>query len=268
MMKIGLVMNTYNFADKLQLCLESILDQTERPDLIYVTNDGSSDGTRDVLDGWARDVSGTNIVHNPESKFDMVRAADFHKAGINWCFEQGCDYAVLIGDDIIMSPGFIEGITDRMCRDNALYACGRIESEPGGFVDGVSAVDFGHWAECYHNIYIPYFRHSVLYWSAVMRSACRIYPDVLAHTMRPRGTCYDADIWAWRGRANRYVGNTWPWAMCKAARTWRTWGMWAARAFVGGFAEWNNEPGAMDGIRKYVKSNQFRSTESVISKPW
>jgi glycosyltransferase involved in cell wall biosynthesis len=53
-MKLGVALCTYNGERYLPRQLESLLEQTRRPDLVVISDDASSDGTRAQIEAWAR----------------------------------------------------------------------------------------------------------------------------------------------------------------------------------------------------------------------
>ena len=60
--RVSVLIPTYNRAEYLAECLDSILEQTLRPYEVIVVDDGSSDATRQVLNNYE---SGIKIIKSP-----------------------------------------------------------------------------------------------------------------------------------------------------------------------------------------------------------
>lgn len=67
MPRISFVCPTRNRIEWLPLCLQSLLNQTEKDIEIVIVNDASSDGTKEFLDDWAVKDARVVVIHNPET---------------------------------------------------------------------------------------------------------------------------------------------------------------------------------------------------------
>lgn len=91
---------TYNRRDTLQRCLASFEDQTARGRYeIVVVNDGSSDGTAELLDGRAQGAP-TRVVHQANGGLSAARNAGLRVS-------RGA-YVLLCNDDTIAAPDLVE----------------------------------------------------------------------------------------------------------------------------------------------------------------
>jgi glycosyltransferase involved in cell wall biosynthesis len=64
--KISFVVPTHNRLEWVGLCLQSLMDQTEKDIEIIVVNDCSTDGTKEFLDEWATQDERVTLFHNGE----------------------------------------------------------------------------------------------------------------------------------------------------------------------------------------------------------
>lgn len=123
-MKLALVLNTYDRPDALAAVLRSIRRQTTPPDEIVVGDDGSGPETAAVIDDARR--SGLDIIHEwrPHDGFRLARMRNCALARLS------SDYAVFIDGDLLLHPKFVH--------DHKAAA------RPGYFVQGKRAL-LGEW---------------------------------------------------------------------------------------------------------------------------
>jgi glycosyltransferase involved in cell wall biosynthesis len=72
-MKISIAMCTYNGAQYLPAQLDSIIAQSRRPDEIVICDDGSTDGTRELLEKFAADSSVPVSLHFNEKNLGSIK---------------------------------------------------------------------------------------------------------------------------------------------------------------------------------------------------
>ena len=99
---VSLIITTYNRPDALELVLKSALSQTRLPDEIIVADDGSRQGTAEVVDFIRRRTS-IPVKHSwqPDRGF---RAAESRNRALA---QAKSDYIVLIDGDMVLDPSFI-----------------------------------------------------------------------------------------------------------------------------------------------------------------
>lgn len=116
-MRLSLIITTYNRKEALAPVLASALNQTRRPDEILVADDGSSDGTADLV----RELAGRTPVplRHLWQENQGFRAARCRNLAI--AASQG-DYLVLVDGDMFLDRRFIA--------DHLAFA------RPGSFVQG------------------------------------------------------------------------------------------------------------------------------------
>ncbi|MFP5441250.1 MAG: glycosyltransferase [Gammaproteobacteria bacterium] len=98
---VSVVMATYNGRTFLREQLDSIAAQTQQPDELLIIDDGSSDGTPELLAEWARDKPWVRLDRNPRN------------LGINATFwrlltESTGDYVFISDQDDVWMPEKIE----------------------------------------------------------------------------------------------------------------------------------------------------------------
>lgn len=102
-MKISLIITTYNAVVPLELCLESVLQQTMLPNEILIADDGSTNETKDLISLFQQ-KSTTPIKHiwHEDNGF---RLTVIRNKAIAQC---SGDYIIQIDGDLILHPKFIE----------------------------------------------------------------------------------------------------------------------------------------------------------------
>lgn len=97
MSTLSVIIPTYQHAATIAECLDSVLSQTRRPDEIIVVNDGSTDGTEDVL---ARYQGRVRV---------LVQANQGGNAARNNGFDASLGDLVIFCDaDVVMRPDMLE----------------------------------------------------------------------------------------------------------------------------------------------------------------
>lgn len=102
-MKISLVISTYNWPEALNLCLNSVRQQTRMPDEVIIADDGSKDVTRDLISNQAKTFP-CPLYHAwiPDIGFRLAQSRN--NALRTYCTG---DYVIFIDQDIILDRHFI-----------------------------------------------------------------------------------------------------------------------------------------------------------------
>lgn len=102
MPKIVAVVLTFNRKDLLQRCLDAITKQTCRCDKIIVIDNGSSDGTVEMLQqNWAGRVHTYVLSHN-------IGASGGYNAGFRLAYREGAEFIWAMDDDVIPTEDALE----------------------------------------------------------------------------------------------------------------------------------------------------------------
>jgi len=141
MMRLSLIITTYNWPEALLLVLKSIECQTILPDEVIIADDGSTFDTCNLIKKFKKG-SNLNIVHSWHEDYGFRVARSRNKA----ISKSSGEYLVLIDGDSILHPQFIK---------DHLYI-----SEPGYFVQGSRVlVSFQATKNALEqkNIFFPFF---------------------------------------------------------------------------------------------------------------
>lgn len=136
---VSIVLATYNRRDWLRLAMDSVLEQTY-PDLeLLVMDDGSTDGTPELLDEYAR--------RHPEERFRFSRHENMGQARtLNRGYEMARgDILGYLSDDDLLVRGAVARLVDEMRADPeavAVYPGYRMIDERGEIVDTVRPIQY------------------------------------------------------------------------------------------------------------------------------
>jgi GT2 family glycosyltransferase len=100
---IHIVILTYNRLAFLKKCLGAVLDQTLKPNEIFVVNNGSTDGTLE----WLKTLQGIKIITQDNSG----SSGGFH-TGIKTAYEHGADWIWVMDDDVYAEKNCLETLMD------------------------------------------------------------------------------------------------------------------------------------------------------------
>ena len=103
---VGIAIATFNRKDILKECLDSIYASTYKDFLITVCDDGSSDGTSEMINKYYPDV---NIVYGDGSLW----WAESTNRSIKNCLSLGCNNIIILNDDCMLDQKTIENFVER-----------------------------------------------------------------------------------------------------------------------------------------------------------
>lgn len=106
-MKVSLIITTYNWKKALEMVLKSVIQQNVLPNEVIVADDGSSDGTKEMLVELSKNFP-VPLIHSWQEDIGFRAAKSRNKAIANSSY----DYIVMIDGDIVLHPSFIEGHID------------------------------------------------------------------------------------------------------------------------------------------------------------
>ena len=119
---ISVILPTYNNGELLPLCIDSILSQTYRNFELLVINDGSTDGTAAIIDGYAVRDS---------------RVRPFHKenGGVSTARNMGLDnvrgeYVTFVDGDDVVDPAYLELLLYAMNEGGAMISTCNLKKTP------------------------------------------------------------------------------------------------------------------------------------------
>jgi biofilm PGA synthesis N-glycosyltransferase PgaC len=257
--------------------VSSIVGQTIRPSQWIIVDDGSTDGTGDIINGYARQYPWIRACHRPNRGFRKPGG------GVVEAFNEGykaleCDdweFIVKLDGDLILAPDYFERCFDRFDQDQRLGIGGgsiyhvidgkeTIERNPQFHVRGATKI---YRRECWEGIgglwvapgwdTIDEVKANMLGWTS------RSFPDIRLHHQRLTGTAESK----WKdlvksGRA-RYISGYHPLFMASscALRLFRKPYLWGSAGLLYGYVSGylKRIPQVNDPLLiKYVRAQQVR----------
>lgn len=131
-MKVSLIVSTYNRPNALRVCLDSIFQQTHKPDEIIIGDDGSKDDTR-LMIGEMQKTSPVPLIHlwHEDQGFRLAKMR-------NKCIAKASsEYIIEIDGDIFLHPQFVEDHI-RLARKGYFLKGGRVNLGLG-LTEGICA---------------------------------------------------------------------------------------------------------------------------------
>lgn len=119
-MTVSLIISTYNFPDALDLCLQSVLQQSVLPDEVLIADDGSGEGTQKVVEYFQKQ-SPIPIIHVWHEDNGFRLTVIRNKAIVR----ASKDYIIQIDGDIILNRHFIKD-HKRFARRNSFVSGSRL----------------------------------------------------------------------------------------------------------------------------------------------
>jgi glycosyltransferase involved in cell wall biosynthesis len=126
MTKISIILPSYNVAKYIEECIESVINQTLKETEIICVDAGSTDGTIDILENYAKKDSRIIIVHSNKKSYGYQVNIGINKAKGKYIgivetddfidkkmYEELYDYANKLDADVVKTP-FIEYLNKRI----------------------------------------------------------------------------------------------------------------------------------------------------------
>lgn len=115
-----------NEAGHIEQTLRSILGQQERPDRVYVVDDGSTDQTVNIVDRFAEQDSSIILVKELDRGYREMGAGvvEVFNRAYNIIRDQPCSYISKIDADLVMEPGYFRDLLARMDHDPSIAIAG------------------------------------------------------------------------------------------------------------------------------------------------
>jgi len=179
---VSIIIPAYNTEATLDRCLESVLTQSLRDMEVLCVNDGSTDGTGDILTRWEKQDERVHVLRFEENK-GLVSAV---KAGI---LKSTGEYVMFADADDRLLPGACEN-TVRLIREydvDVLQFSVKVNASPG--VDESSWMNYlasndltsegiNILYDCYSLRRFPYIIWNKIYRGDVCRTAGASMPDL------------------------------------------------------------------------------------------
>jgi rhamnopyranosyl-N-acetylglucosaminyl-diphospho-decaprenol beta-1,3/1,4-galactofuranosyltransferase len=131
---VAVVVVTFNRADLLGRMLDGLAAQTQRPDVVIVVDNASTDHTREVLD--AHGASAGLDIQRIHLERNTGGSGGF-RAGVRAAYDQGFDRIWLVDDDVVPAPDCLEVL---MGQDEACVTA--VREDTRGHLVEKAATDF------------------------------------------------------------------------------------------------------------------------------
>jgi GT2 family glycosyltransferase len=136
---VGVVIPTYNRVSNLRLCLASLARQSVESFHVVVADDGSTDGTRDLVESLASDAFWCGRLHwigcGVNQGFRAGRARNVGVANL----PISCSLVVMVDSDTLMAPCAIEIFADLHTKHPDALIIGRMDWLPPQESESVTA---------------------------------------------------------------------------------------------------------------------------------
>ena len=181
MIKVSIIVAMYNIADTIEETLQSIQKQTYKHWEAILIDDGSSDGTLDIVNQYLQEEPRFRLIHQTHSGVSQARNRGIEEARHEWIL-------FLDGDDWIF-PKHLKLMTSVLARDSQFGAvyCGWCWYSPDGYYFykniGKQRGDLFplHAVEC------PFAIHAYIIKTEILREVGGFDPAL--------STCEDWDLW-------------------------------------------------------------------------
>jgi glycosyltransferase involved in cell wall biosynthesis len=133
-MQYILITPARNEAAFLEKTIQSVICQTVRPVRWVIVNDGSTDGTTEIVARYAGAYDWIEVVNMPERR-DRSFAAKVHSFNAGYEKVKALEHHVVgnLDADVSFDEDFFEFLLDRLREDPALGVAGTIFREAGGY---------------------------------------------------------------------------------------------------------------------------------------
>ena len=136
--KVSVIIPAYNAEKYLKECVDSVLKQTHKDVELIIINDGSKDGTKDILDEYASMHSNIQVVHTENGGVSRARNIGLEHA-------HGEYIMFLDSDDLLVSNAIEILLSD--LKDNAAdVAAGLMNSDVGDGIISSKGTETSIWA--------------------------------------------------------------------------------------------------------------------------
>ena len=110
-----------NSENEIEKAIISLLKQTTKPKYVIVVDDGSTDGTANILEGLKSKNDGLYVITNPDLGYDIGRVVKNWNSAINLARKlnlEKTDYHMISTDDTNYEEPYAEKIMNKMDADN------------------------------------------------------------------------------------------------------------------------------------------------------
>lgn len=138
---IGIVLPTKNGGQSLKQALRSIIQTTKYPYKLIIVENGSTDGTKEIADLWAKQIEQIEAHHIECNGY--IDAMNF---GIERAKELGCEGVYFTQDDVIHFQLYNRDWLNEFAQASKLPECGQVISLSAGGISGKDYLEGLQWA--------------------------------------------------------------------------------------------------------------------------
>ena len=222
-----------NEENNIKKTLESINNQTIKPNSIIVVNDNSVDNTEKIATS-----TGAKVVNFPYQHKNWVingKLGIVFSFGMNF-FNKNNSHFVILGADHVLPENYVEEIIKNMKTDNVDLASGIIENEITNSPRGSGRIFTKRAMDCIEWKYQPNlgFETYALFKIQSENMKTSVYP-ILTKTQRPTGTNYNSKKFYHMGFSYKALGYTSFYGIGRSLTITKKFGMYNGLMFSLGF---------------------------------
>lgn len=202
-MSYRVVVVARNAAPHLKRTLDSLLNQTLKPEEIVIVDDGSTDSTPDILRGYQREHPATmRVITRPDNGYDIRRVPSNINLAWKSMNASASDFLMISGDDCFYPTHYAESLLAKMRTDlRTVVASGR-PSTSTPLSREHSASGSGRMIEeqFWRNLggrypLIAGWESWLLYMASLNGFKASLFGDLLFEHSRPRGAKHQFIYW-------------------------------------------------------------------------
>jgi hypothetical protein len=267
-----------NAAQHISRTVDSILQQSVRPELVTIVDDGSTDETGRILENYATRVGSIKVLTRPDFGYDIRRVPSNINLASDYNANGGLktEFFMISGDDCFYPPTYADFLIRRMqANPRVVVASGR-PSADGNLTREHSPSGSGRmvasrfWSQVGGYPSKAGWETWLLYKAAQMGMETRLYDDVQFEHARPRGAQHQFTYW---GAAMRGLGYHPLYAMGRIAKNAliQPIGVKGAVNMLRGYLQ--SQLGSEDlflspyddPLRQFVKNDQKRRIRRIVT---
>lgn len=183
--------------------MDSLLGQTHRPAKITAVEDGSSDGTGEILDEFEKRYPDmVRVIHTGSSTRDYARLPKLWNMGL----EKGFDYHMIASGDAVFEADFAEKIIKRMEADPNLAVTGGDYTGNAGAPHGTGRFVRQSWFFSNYNEYpqIIGYESEILFRAMLNGYGVKVFHDARFEHTEKLGQYHNFVEFGWAMRSLGY----------------------------------------------------------------
>lgn len=132
-MNISILIPCYNEEKTISSCIDSCLNQTFAASEIVVVNDGSTDGSLDILKSYGKRIRLVNVINNSGSKSKAQEIGLRYVSG---------DYVITTDADTLLDKDFVLHMVKRIILDDPDAIAGSVRSIKNNILTSIRELDY------------------------------------------------------------------------------------------------------------------------------